>query len=49
MIFDLFPTLIEGADEERDRVVGEMAVMVGAALPRTLPRHGRKVRPVRYR
>ncbi|WP_327029874.1 HAD-IA family hydrolase [Micromonospora sp. NBC_01740] len=31
MIFDLFHTLIQGADEERDRVVGEMAVMVGVA------------------
>ncbi|MEU6206367.1 HAD-IA family hydrolase [Micromonospora musae] len=31
MIFDLFHTLIHGADEERDRVVGEMAVMVGVA------------------
>ncbi|MFI7577416.1 HAD family hydrolase [Micromonospora sp. NPDC049497] len=29
VIFDLFHTLIQGADEERDRVVGEMAVMVG--------------------
>ncbi|SCE98410.1 putative hydrolase of the HAD superfamily [Micromonospora coriariae] len=29
VIFDLFHTLIHGADEERDRVVGEMAVMVG--------------------
>lgn len=29
VIFDLFHTLIRGADEERDRVVGEMAVMVG--------------------
>lgn len=31
VIFDLFHTLIEGADEERDRVVGEMAVMIGVA------------------
>lgn len=31
VIFDLFHTLIHGADEERDRVVGEMAVMVGVA------------------
>ena len=31
VIFDLFRTLIQGADEERDRVVGEMAVMVGVA------------------
>ncbi|MEU8257295.1 HAD-IA family hydrolase [Micromonospora inaquosa] len=31
VIFDLFHTLIQGADEERDRVVGEMAVMVGLA------------------
>ncbi|WP_410814346.1 HAD family hydrolase [Micromonospora sp. 067-2] len=31
VIFDLFHTLIQGADEERDRVVGEMAVMVGVA------------------
>ncbi|MET7751635.1 HAD-IA family hydrolase [Micromonospora sp. NPDC005367] len=31
VIFDLFHTLVEGADEERDRVVGEMAVMVGVA------------------
>ncbi|MGW5666740.1 HAD family hydrolase [Micromonospora sp. NPDC003776] len=31
MIFDLYHTLIHGADEERDRVVGEMAVMVGVA------------------
>ncbi|TNH29939.1 HAD family hydrolase [Micromonospora orduensis] len=29
VIFDLFHTLIHGADEERDRVVGEMAVMIG--------------------
>ncbi|WP_229706369.1 hypothetical protein [Micromonospora sonchi] len=29
VIFDLFYTLIRGADEERDRVVGEMAVMIG--------------------
>ena len=29
VIFDLFHTLIHGADEERDRVVGEMALMVG--------------------
>ncbi|WBB74873.1 HAD-IA family hydrolase [Micromonospora sp. WMMD1128] len=31
VIFDLFHTLIHGADEERDRVVGEMAVMVDVA------------------
>ncbi|MER6754976.1 HAD-IA family hydrolase [Micromonospora echinofusca] len=31
LVFDLFHTLIEGADEERDRVVGEMAFMVGVA------------------
>ncbi|MGC4808474.1 HAD family hydrolase [Micromonospora sp. DT233] len=31
VIFDLFHTLIHGADEERDRVVGEMAVIVGVA------------------
>ncbi|MEU6076289.1 hypothetical protein [Micromonospora sp. NPDC047074] len=31
VIFDLFHTLVHGADEERDRVVGEMAVMVGVA------------------
>ncbi|MFU8870914.1 HAD family hydrolase [Micromonospora sp. SL4-19] len=29
VIFDLFHTLVVGADSERDRVVGEMAVMVG--------------------
>ncbi|MGC1211531.1 MAG: HAD-IA family hydrolase [Micromonospora sp.] len=29
VIFDLFHTLIHGADDERDRVVGEMAVLVG--------------------
>ncbi|MEU3452355.1 HAD family hydrolase [Micromonospora sp. NPDC006766] len=29
VIFDLFHTLIDGADSERDRVVGEMALMVG--------------------
>jgi putative hydrolase of the HAD superfamily len=29
VIFDLFHTLIRGADAERDRVVGEMALMVG--------------------
>ncbi|MFJ8580125.1 HAD family hydrolase [Micromonospora sp. NPDC093277] len=31
VIFDLFHTLVEGADDERDRVVGEMALMVGVA------------------
>ena len=31
MIFDLFHTLVHGADDERDRVVGEMALMVGVA------------------
>ncbi|WP_327031720.1 HAD family hydrolase [Micromonospora ureilytica] len=31
MIFDLFHTLVQGADDERDRVVGEMALMVGVA------------------
>ncbi|SCG79594.1 putative hydrolase of the HAD superfamily [Micromonospora echinaurantiaca] len=29
VIFDLFHTLVHGADDERDRVVGEMALMVG--------------------
>lgn len=29
MIFDLFHTLVRGGDPERDRVVGEMGVMVG--------------------
>lgn len=29
LVFDLFHTLVDGADGERDRVVGEMAVMVG--------------------
>lgn len=29
VIFDLFHTLVRGADEERDRVVAEMAGMVG--------------------
>lgn len=28
-MFDLFHTLVDGADGERDRVVGEMAAMVG--------------------
>jgi putative hydrolase of the HAD superfamily len=31
VVFDLFNTLIHGADDERDRVVGEMALMVGVA------------------
>ncbi|MEU5673902.1 HAD-IA family hydrolase [Micromonospora sp. NPDC047753] len=31
MIFDLFHTLVHGADDERDRVVGEMALVVGVA------------------
>ncbi|MFC3502046.1 HAD family hydrolase [Micromonospora krabiensis] len=31
VIFDLFHTLVEGADQERDRVVGEMALIVGVA------------------
>ncbi|MDH6464069.1 putative hydrolase of the HAD superfamily [Micromonospora sp. A200] len=31
VIFDLFHTLVHGADDERDRVVGEMALMVGVA------------------
>jgi len=29
-VFDLFHTLVDGADGDRDRVVGEMAVMIGA-------------------
>ncbi|NES14829.1 MULTISPECIES: HAD family hydrolase [Micromonospora] len=29
LIFDLFHTLVPGSDAERDRVVGEMALMVG--------------------
>ncbi|WP_091202861.1 HAD family hydrolase [Micromonospora narathiwatensis] len=29
VIFDLFHTLVDGANPERDRVVGEMALMVG--------------------
>ncbi|WP_089157568.1 HAD family hydrolase [Micromonospora sp. NBS 11-29] len=29
VIFDLLHTLLDGADEERDRVVGEMALVVG--------------------
>ncbi|MET7426766.1 HAD family hydrolase [Dactylosporangium sp. NPDC005555] len=29
LVFDLFHTLVDGADAERDRVVGEMAVMIG--------------------
>ncbi|MFI5836622.1 HAD family hydrolase [Micromonospora sp. NPDC051300] len=29
VIFDLFHTLLHGADDERDRVVGEMALVVG--------------------
>lgn len=29
VVFDLFHTLVHGADDERDRVVGEMALMVG--------------------
>ena len=29
VIFDLYHTLVHGADEERDRVVGEMALAVG--------------------
>ncbi|WP_130331125.1 HAD family hydrolase [Micromonospora kangleipakensis] len=33
VVFDLFHTLIHGADDERDRVVGEMAVMVGVDPP----------------
>ncbi|WP_346534508.1 HAD-IA family hydrolase [Micromonospora sp. DPT] len=31
VIFDLFHTLVQGADDERDRVVGEMALEVGVA------------------
>ncbi|MET8229333.1 HAD-IA family hydrolase [Micromonospora sp. NPDC005298] len=31
VIFDLFHTLVHGADDERDRVVGEMALIVGVA------------------
>lgn len=31
VIFDLFQTLVAGADDERDRVVGEMALIVGVA------------------
>ncbi|MGC4895130.1 HAD family hydrolase [Micromonospora sp. DT31] len=31
IVFDLFHTLVHGADEERDRVVGEMALIVGVA------------------
>jgi FMN phosphatase YigB (HAD superfamily) len=37
VIFDLFHTLLDGADDERDRVVAEMAGIVGvepAALVR---------------
>ncbi|QSB13277.1 HAD-IA family hydrolase [Natronosporangium hydrolyticum] len=30
VIFDLFHTLLHGVDDERDRVVGEMALLVGA-------------------
>lgn len=33
MIFDLFHTLIHGADAERDRVVAEMGAMVGVDPP----------------
>ncbi|MFI5851893.1 HAD family hydrolase [Micromonospora chalcea] len=29
VVFDLFHTLVHGADDERDRVVGEMALLVG--------------------
>ena len=29
VIFDLYHTLVVGADEERDRVVGQMAALVG--------------------
>lgn len=29
VVFDLFHTLVHGADDERDRVVGEMALIVG--------------------
>lgn len=29
LVFDLFHTLVDGADVERDRVVGEMAGMIG--------------------
>lgn len=29
VVFDLFHTLLHGADDERDRVVGEMALVVG--------------------
>ncbi|MEV4693453.1 HAD family hydrolase [Micromonospora echinospora] len=31
VVFDLFHTLVHGADDERDRVVGEMALLVGVA------------------
>src|SRR6266516_4898722 len=31
VIFDLFHTLVDGADDERDRVVAEMALIVGVA------------------
>ncbi|MFR9775843.1 HAD family hydrolase [Micromonospora sp. MS34] len=31
VIFDLFHTLVHGGDAERDRVIGEMAQMVGVA------------------
>ncbi|MFE9692578.1 HAD family hydrolase [Micromonospora sp. NPDC005806] len=31
VIFDLFHTLVPGGDPERDRVIGEMALMVGVA------------------
>jgi putative hydrolase of the HAD superfamily len=31
LIFDLYHTLVDGADDERDRVVGEMAALVGVA------------------
>jgi putative hydrolase of the HAD superfamily len=34
VIFDLFHTLVPGADEERDRIVGEMAGMVGVSPAR---------------
>ena len=44
VIFDLFHTLIQGADEERDRVVGEMAVMVGVAPAAGRAQHGRSGR-----
>ncbi|MGI5241073.1 HAD family hydrolase [Dactylosporangium sp. CA-139066] len=31
VVFDLYNTLVDGADDERDRVVADMAVLVGVA------------------